>query len=81
MNIGVFEAKNRLSELLERAARGEEVVITKHGRPAARLTPMRQTLTPEAIGELMARVRKRREGLPPVTWDELKRDRDAGRRS
>ena len=31
--IGAFEAKNRLSELLEAAENGEEVVITKHGRP------------------------------------------------
>ncbi len=80
MNIGVFEAKNRLSELLERAAQGEEVVITKHGKPAARLTPVRRAMGPEAVADLMARVRKRRERLPPVTWEELKQDRDAGRR-
>lgn len=35
--IGVFAAKEQLSALLERAARGEEIVITKHGRPMARL--------------------------------------------
>ncbi len=38
--IGAFEAKNRLSELLEAAENGEEVMITKHGRPVAKLTPV-----------------------------------------
>ncbi len=39
--IGAFDAKTRLSELLERAARGESFVITKHGHPIARLVPER----------------------------------------
>jgi len=34
---GAFEAKNRLSELLELVEHGEEVMITKHGRPVAKL--------------------------------------------
>ncbi len=38
--IGAFEAKNGLSELLEAAEIGEEVVVTKHGRPIAELTPV-----------------------------------------
>jgi prevent-host-death family protein len=38
--IGAFEAKNRLSELLDAAENGEEVVITKHGRPVAKLVPV-----------------------------------------
>lgn len=38
--IGAFEAKTHLSALLDRVERGEEVVITKHGRPVARLLPV-----------------------------------------
>ncbi len=37
--IGVFDAKNRLSELIDS---GESFTITKHGRPVATLTPIRQ---------------------------------------
>ena len=33
----VAEAKNQLSELIERALKGEEVVITRHGRPVVAL--------------------------------------------
>jgi prevent-host-death family protein len=42
--IGAFEAKARLSELLERVDRGAVYVITKRGRPVAELRPIaRQT--------------------------------------
>jgi prevent-host-death family protein len=39
LTIGAFEAKNRLSELLDAAEDGEEIMITKHGRPVAKLVP------------------------------------------
>lgn len=38
--ITAFDAKTRFGELLERVARGEAVVITRHGRPIARITPV-----------------------------------------
>jgi len=41
--IGAFEAKNRLSELLQTVENGEEVTITRHGRPVARLVPVGQS--------------------------------------
>ena len=53
--IGAFEAKNRLSELLVAVENGEEVTITKHGRPVAKLVPVNaldQTRVAAAISEL-----------------------------
>ena len=38
--IGSFDAKNRLSELLAKAERGEETIITRRGRPVAKLVPL-----------------------------------------
>jgi prevent-host-death family protein len=38
--IGMHEAKTKLSQLVERAERGEEIVITRNGTPAVRLTPV-----------------------------------------
>jgi prevent-host-death family protein len=38
--MNVAEAKARLSELLQRAAGGEEIVIARNGRPLARLVPL-----------------------------------------
>ena len=37
--VGAFQAKTKFSELLDRVARGEEITITKHERPVARLVP------------------------------------------
>lgn len=37
--VTAFEAKTRFGELLERVAKGEEVVITRHDKPVARLVP------------------------------------------
>jgi prevent-host-death family protein len=37
--VGAYEAKTRFSQLLERVAGGEEITITRHGHPVARLVP------------------------------------------
>lgn len=39
MNVPVSEAKGQLTELVRRAEAGEEVVLTRHGHPVARLVP------------------------------------------
>ena len=38
--VGIHEAAARLSQLVERARQGEEIVITRNGTPAVRLTPV-----------------------------------------
>jgi prevent-host-death family protein len=62
--IGVFDAKNRLSELIES---GEAVTITKHGKPVATLTPIRSH-----AATAVARIRQMRatSGLD-LTDDEI----------
>jgi prevent-host-death family protein len=37
--IGIYDARAKLSELIERVEAGEEVVLTRHGEPVARLVP------------------------------------------
>ena len=39
VSVTAFEAKTRFGTLLERVARGEEIVITRHERPVARIIP------------------------------------------
>jgi prevent-host-death family protein len=81
MRVGVLEAKNRLSELLEAAQRGEEVIITKRGEPVATLNPIRKGLTPQEADALMRRVRERRESLGfTTTTEEILADIREGRR-
>ena len=43
MQVNIFEAKNRLSQLIKSAQLGEEVVIANRGVPVARLVPARET--------------------------------------
>jgi len=39
VQVNIYEAKSQLSSLVERAAKGEEIVIAKAGKPMARLVP------------------------------------------
>ncbi len=80
MNFSAFEAETRLSELLDRAAAGEVVVITKHGRPYVRLVPASSATSQEEIQALIERVRRRRRALPKTSWTDLKQDLNQGRR-
>ena len=45
--VGAYEAKTHLSELLEKVEAGEEITITKHGAPVAKLLPVRKEIRPE----------------------------------
>lgn len=38
-SIGAFQAKTHFSALLEQVEKGEQILITKHGRPVAKLVP------------------------------------------
>jgi prevent-host-death family protein len=55
--VNTHEAKTRLSELLRRVEKGEEVIIGRGGRPIARLTAYRPDLEPRRPGSWRGRVR------------------------
>ena len=61
--VGAFEAKNRLSELLRRAEAGEEIAITNRGRVVARLVPPLPKFDREGARAAAARIRERRKGV------------------
>ncbi|MBL8859296.1 MAG: type II toxin-antitoxin system prevent-host-death family antitoxin [Planctomycetes bacterium] len=63
MTLGAFEAKNRLSELLERVSSGESVIITRHGKPIARLVPYDERIERENVRAAVAGLRKLRKGM------------------
>ncbi len=58
--VGAFEAKNRLSELLQLVEKGEEVLITRHGRPVARLVPATEQQS-ERVRRAIAELREFRK--------------------
>ncbi len=77
IKVGAFEAKTQLSALLERVAAGEDVLITKHGRPIARLTKAEAANRAEADAAI-ARIleRRKRSTIGEGGW---KAARDEGR--
>lgn len=78
MNVAVFEAKSQLSALLDRACNGEEVVITRHGAPIARLVPMNAPTSPDRARAVRA-VRALNKRLNIDAGVTLRKLIDAGR--
>jgi prevent-host-death family protein len=61
--VGLFEAKQRLSELVERASEGEQIGITRRGKLAAVLTPARREVD---LREVFARIEQIRKSAKPL---------------
>jgi prevent-host-death family protein len=61
--VGAYEAKTHLSELLEKVEAGEEITITKHGSPVARLVPVKRTATAAERAAAIRRMQQRSAGL------------------
>ncbi len=85
-SVGLFEAKTHLSELIARAERGEEVIITRHNKPVAKLVPISE-VSPELVArrrqifdELQAIGREIEKRGGPLTIEEILAWRDEGRR-
>jgi len=57
MDISVSDAKALLSDLVHRAEHGEDVVLTRHGRPVARLIPIVERPSATERRALLASVR------------------------
>ena len=79
--VGAFEAKNTLGTLLDRVERGEEIVITRHGKPVARLSSVTGRIDRTQAAEAAQRIRDRAMKLEPgsFNWGEFKAYRDEGR--
>jgi prevent-host-death family protein len=77
ITIGVFAAKTHLSALLDKVGAGEEVVITKHGKPVARLVGAK-AVDRERVNQAFEKLKALRTGatLGGLSWRKL---RDVGR--
>lgn len=72
--VAIFDAKNRLSALIEEVERtGEEVTITRHGKPVAKLAPTAARLPPEARRALVEQMLSRRDArvADAADWKDL----------
>jgi len=84
--VGAFEAKNTFGGLLDRVERGEEITITRHGKPVARLVPTTTRIDQAQIEAASQRIRERARQLhksgardKDFDWSILKKWRDESR--
>ena len=63
IEIGAFDAKNKLAHLLDLAEQGEEIIITRHGKPVARLLPIAKPIDREAARQAVEEIKKMRKGM------------------
>jgi prevent-host-death family protein len=78
--VAVFEAKSRLSEILAAVERGEEYIVTKHGKPVARIVPSGQVDATSMADtkKLIASIKASRKNSN-LTNDELREAIEDGR--
>jgi prevent-host-death family protein len=83
--VTALEAKTRFGELLDRVASGEEIVITRHDKPVARIVPeggRSLEKVRRAVQDLRALREEisRRKGFKPLTDKEIRDSINEGRR-
>lgn len=61
--VGAYEAKAHWSELLEKVEGGEEITITRHGSPVAKLVPVKKKSTADERAAAIERIKKLGAGL------------------
>jgi len=71
MEVSTAEAKNRLTELIRIAEGGEQVVITRHGRPVAQIAPPPAERKKPVLGGMRGRIRLLPGWDEPITEEEL----------
>jgi len=84
--VTALEAKNRFGKLLDRVARGEEIVVTRHDKPVVRMVPegkrrlnaIRQGV--KELQQLQARIRARTKGRGVLSEAEVRAAIEEGRR-
>lgn len=77
--IQASDAKTHLPRLLTEVERGETVLITRHGRPIARLAPVNDDRASK-LARLKDEISDFRKSMPRLTLDEILSARDEGRR-
>ena len=71
MQINLYEAKTRLSELVDAASKGKTITIAKAGTPMARLGPLESQRRPVRLGLMKGRIRIAKDFDAPLPDDVL----------
>ncbi|MGA9070070.1 MAG: type II toxin-antitoxin system prevent-host-death family antitoxin [Terracidiphilus sp.] len=71
MDVSIAEAKNRFTDLIRIVADGEQVVITRHGRPVAQIAPPPPERRKVRLGGMKGKIRLLPGWDDPITEEEL----------
>ncbi|MBI5510859.1 MAG: type II toxin-antitoxin system Phd/YefM family antitoxin [Deltaproteobacteria bacterium] len=77
MKVNIYDAKTRLSELIDKANDNQEVIIARAGRPVARLVPYVEKAAPRRLGLLKGDVWVADDFDAPLP-DQVQADFDGG---
>ena len=69
--VNIYEAKTRLSQLVDKAASGEDVVVSRNGKPLVRITQLEGSTRPIKFGVLKGKVRIAADFDAPLPGDVL----------
>lgn len=69
--MNIYEAKTRFSQLVDKAAAGEDVIVSRHGRPLVRITRLEPAAPRVRFGALKGRVRVADDFDAPLPDDLL----------
>jgi prevent-host-death family protein len=74
--VNIYEAKTRLSQLVDRAAKGDDVIIARAGRPIARLIAYRSPAAVRKPGRMRGRIRIAPNFDEPLPDDLFESDKE-----
>ena len=86
ITVTALEAKNRFGKLLDRVARGEEIVVTRHDKPVVRMVPEggRQLIVVRRgvaqLRQVQERIRARTKGRAALSDADVRSAVEEGRR-
>ena len=80
--IGCFEAKTNFNKIINNVISGEEVFISKRGKPVAKIIPIEKSIDTERVKNTFLRLNNlaKEMNLGKFDWEELKSYRDEGKK-
>ena len=79
MSMSIAEAKSQFSAVIDKAVAGEETLITRHGKPVAKIVPVRTEHDRERARKAFEEIKKLRQGIT-LGGPDIKALREEGRR-
>lgn len=80
--VGCFEAKTNFNKIINNVINGEEILVTKRGKPVAKIIPIEKSFDTERVKNTFLRLNNlaKEMNLGKFDWEELKSYRDEGKK-